>query len=253
MCSINHELKAIFIHIPKTGGLYIKYILEKYYGFTTIEEKNGLPEYFNKNYNNTFEENMLTITHKGIFRYFTMSPYLSYLSNMNNDKWNDYYKFTFVRNPYDRLFSAWKYLKKINLFTKSFKEFAFLNFNDYNYDNLNLNKIYFHSFITEYDHIINKYKLLDINYIGKFENLNNDLIFILHQLGIKEILHMNEIKLNVKINESNIYENNTKIQYYNYYDDTLLNKVNQVFFNDFRFFNYKIYNTQKELILSLNN
>ena len=34
MCSINHEKKAIFFHVPKTGGTYIRENLEKYYGFT---------------------------------------------------------------------------------------------------------------------------------------------------------------------------------------------------------------------------
>ena len=33
MCSINHDKKSIFIHIPKSGGSYICDILRKYYGF----------------------------------------------------------------------------------------------------------------------------------------------------------------------------------------------------------------------------
>ena len=32
MCSINHNLKALFIHIPKNGGSYVAEILSKYYG-----------------------------------------------------------------------------------------------------------------------------------------------------------------------------------------------------------------------------
>ena len=33
MIYINHEKKAIFIHIPKTGGSYIGPTLVRYYGF----------------------------------------------------------------------------------------------------------------------------------------------------------------------------------------------------------------------------
>jgi hypothetical protein len=33
MCSINHEKKAIFIHIPKTAGIYVRSALTKKYNF----------------------------------------------------------------------------------------------------------------------------------------------------------------------------------------------------------------------------
>ena len=33
MCSINHDLKTVFIHVHKTGGTYLSYMLHKYYGF----------------------------------------------------------------------------------------------------------------------------------------------------------------------------------------------------------------------------
>ena len=36
MVSINHDLKAIFIHLPKNGGSSISSILHNHYGFTGI-------------------------------------------------------------------------------------------------------------------------------------------------------------------------------------------------------------------------
>ena len=33
MTSINHDLNMIYIHIPKTAGLYIQHTLEKFYKF----------------------------------------------------------------------------------------------------------------------------------------------------------------------------------------------------------------------------
>ena len=36
MCSVNHELKAIYMHIPKVGGNTVKNILEKFYEFKTM-------------------------------------------------------------------------------------------------------------------------------------------------------------------------------------------------------------------------
>ena len=38
MCSINHNLKAIFIHIPKNGGSYISEILSKNYIHVKIKK-----------------------------------------------------------------------------------------------------------------------------------------------------------------------------------------------------------------------
>ena len=38
MCSINHELKAIYIHIPKNGGLYVEEILENSHFISLIRQ-----------------------------------------------------------------------------------------------------------------------------------------------------------------------------------------------------------------------
>ena len=36
MISINHNLKAIYVHIPKTGGLYVEHILTNVYDFVKL-------------------------------------------------------------------------------------------------------------------------------------------------------------------------------------------------------------------------
>lgn len=51
MCSINHDLKAIFFHVPKNGGLYIETLLNKYYGFKTY--------YFTRKDHNLFNPDAL--------------------------------------------------------------------------------------------------------------------------------------------------------------------------------------------------
>ena len=35
MCLITDDLKCIFIHTPKCGGLFVQKVLEQFYGFTT--------------------------------------------------------------------------------------------------------------------------------------------------------------------------------------------------------------------------
>jgi hypothetical protein len=260
MCSINHDLKAIFIHVPKTGGRYIEYILHKYYGFTIMETKNEIQHFFNDiddiELSNidyilySSKEYPLTISKKGLFRYYSMSEYINKKFNMDNDKWKSYYKFTFVRNPYDRVFSSWKYCVKKKRCFSSFKDYIFTNYKHFenHIDFNNKNYIYLHGFISQYEQLVNKYKRLDINYIGRFENINNDLNIILTHLGIKNILHIDELQNNVKINETNIYINNILAYYYDHYDDSILSKVNDLFFNDFKVFNYKICETTSELL-----
>ena len=53
MCSINHEKKAIFIHIPKTAGMYIRSVLSEYYNFEIYLFKRPDHEIFCKTNLNT--------------------------------------------------------------------------------------------------------------------------------------------------------------------------------------------------------
>ena len=66
---------------------------------------------------------------------------------------------------------------------------------------------YFHTFISQYDHLIdtdtNNNNNININYIGKFENLNKDLITVLHNIGISKIKHTKYLEDNIIINSSN--------------------------------------------------
>jgi len=83
---ISHKYKAIFIHIPKTGGTSIERMLE------IPENKEGL---FNCNPKKA-----------PIYQHFVpvkLQPLIS------DDHWNSYYKFTSVRNPLTRAISDYKF------------------------------------------------------------------------------------------------------------------------------------------------
>ena len=120
MIYINHDKKAIFIHIPKTGGTYIGPTLVKYYGFTSylplIKKKRPDHDlmcnvnYFkpvktgNPTYDNSFFNKIV-----GVLVYCKTSDYLNTHMKMDEEKWNTYHKFCFVRNPFDRTVSGWNY------------------------------------------------------------------------------------------------------------------------------------------------
>jgi len=82
MVSINHDLKAIFIHIPKNGGTYISGVLNQY-GFNSVRVfrtdhedfsefsesnvenlDNFIDSYSNSSFNKFFLKNMLFIIYE---------------------------------------------------------------------------------------------------------------------------------------------------------------------------------------------
>ena len=219
MCSINHDLKAIYIHIHKTGGTTIAINLKKYYGFSNyyLHRPDHATFCFNKtkkkyiNYENRFH---------GVINYYKTSSFINKKMNMTSYKWDTYFKFCFVRNPYDKIVSAWNH---VNRFDIPFKNF------------LNLDKTvndveYMHMFMPQYRSMINEKANTYIDYIGKFENLDEDLEIILKKIGIQKILHDPNKKLNVR--------NHKKFNEY-YEDQETLDKVNMFLKEDFDNLDYE--------------
>jgi hypothetical protein len=229
MCSINHDKKAIFIHIPKTGGTFIRENLEKYYGFKFYVIKRADHDVFcnisklDKERNQVFKDFVANRNH-GILKYAKTSNYINRMINMNREKWKTYKIFCFVRNPYDRLISGWNFLKSKHGISSSFEEFIFK-------ENVVSDFEYIHSFMSQYDNMIDENNKFKINYLGKFENIEEDFKNILLNLGFseEEIKHDKEKK------------NNFTHQSYKELINTqeILDKVNIICQKDFENFFYK--------------
>ncbi len=84
---ISHKHKFVCISITKTGSTSVRYSLDEY---SDIKSQG----HYNKPYFHHVEADQLQ-TH----------------FQEKNWKWDDYFKFTFVRNPYDRLVSWWNYIQ----------------------------------------------------------------------------------------------------------------------------------------------
>lgn len=129
----------------------------------------------------------------------------------------DCFKFTFVRNPYDRFVSVYSMSNR----DVSFEEFIDLVCKTKDYDNLNDIHIKGISRQLSIDG-----ELMKLNFLGKFEDLKLDFWRLCNILGIEPIklLHMN------KTNHKN---------YTNYYTKKLKEKIYQRYKDDFINFGYK--------------
>ena len=227
MCSINHDLKAVFIHVHKTGGTYISYMLHKYYGFKNYYLRRPDHDKFCMNKKKTTKfinyENRI----HGVLAYYRTSPHINQKMNMTPQKWDSYYKFCFIRNPYDKMVSAWFHINRYNIPFKNY-------FNLYERCN---DVEFIHMFMPQVRNIINQKGKIDIQYIGKFENLENDFQTILKNIGIKKIIHDPYKMMNKRDHKP----------YQEYYDQETLEIVNLFMKEDFEKLDYLMINDVGEL------
>lgn len=236
MIYINHNKKAIFLHIPKTGGSYIGPTLVKYYGFTSYLSVivNRRPDHNelcktrliqskqtgNKLYDTSFFNKLV-----GLLIYCKTSDYLNTKMKMDETKWNSYTKFCFIRNPYDRVLSGWKHFNII--LNKNSDLFTYINQNPFT---TNISDIeYGHIFMSQKKQIEDSNGECGVDLIGRFEHLEEDFKTILKRIGFDKILHI-ETKKNV----SNENPNNPIA-----FETKTIKRINELFVEDLELFHYK--------------
>ena len=163
----NDDLKALFVHIPKTAGISIS---------TAI---------FNREVN-----------HKKA----------KYFMAVDRARFDRYFKFTFVRNPWDRMLSTYMFLKAGgkwgNCPHAKWLNRKFLhqhnNFRDFikSLENPKIAKSLTADFMfmPQYKYLCDNDLNIIVNYIGYFENLAEDFSTVCQQIGIKnrQLNHLNK-------------------------------------------------------------
>jgi chondroitin 4-sulfotransferase 11 len=226
MCSINHDLKAIFIHVHKTGGSYIASVLKEYYGFQTYYLKRPDHDTFCLNRRkNPHQKNYENRIH-GVYVYYKTSPHLNAKMNMTPQKWESYYKFAFIRNPYDRIISGWNHMNKQIPFETYVKMKNFVS-----------DMEFIHVFMNQSKHIMNERGQIITNFIGHFETLEEDLDKVLNHLKVFYRIH----------NPYQIVNSHKHLHFSAYYDQETLNNVNLLINDDLKHFDYKKCNSINEL------
>jgi hypothetical protein len=171
---ISHKHKCIFVHIPKAAGTSIENMFLKDLGLD-INNRHSLilGKSNNKNIGTPRVSHLLA------------KEYVEH-SFISQELFDSYFKFSFTRNPYDRIYSSYKYWKFCDYM--SFDTFVLKKLpeiiNDLNYS-------YF--FRTQYDYLYDRNKLL-VDFVGKFENLKTDIQIVLENLSLKHLRleHLNK-------------------------------------------------------------
>ena len=206
---ISHEHKCIFIHIPRTGGSSIEKFFTKKSCFNQSGSLEERDLYFG--YSGPEIKHIVASTAKKLYA----------------DYWDDYFKFSFVRNPWDRMVSMAKYPEfygcTINNESINVSEYL-KKFPEIEIDERSLSANYVGKSLSNSVYL----NLLDepLDFVGKFENLKQDIEFVCDKIGtpVRKFLH--------KIASDHKH-------YTEYYDEETKQIVAEVFAKDIEYFNYK--------------
>ena len=192
------EKKSIFVHIPKCAGVSVNKALFGGLagGHTTLEE---------------------------------------YLNIFDPQSISSYFKFTFVRNPWDRLVSAYHFLEKGG-FGESDKHWfekelrCYSGFEDFVLNWLNKENIWkWHHFRPQYHYILDKRRKVKLDFIGFVENIDEDFSYVRKRIpGSAQLPKSNKSKHS---------------DYLDYYTDELAEIVANVYREDIDLLGYAFDNS----------
>jgi len=189
------ELKCIFVHIPKAAGVSVNREL----------------------FGNLGGAHRTVRTYKRVF-----GPV----------RFKKYFKFTFVRNPYTRLLSAYRFLKRGG-FCDVDKEWAEDNLGQYHSFAEFVDEWLTPESIMTYNHFRPQFMYLcdrsfepEVDFIGRFESIDEDFEKVCQHLNISR-----------KLKKHNLDSEKEK-HWTEFYTDRELEKVYQIYQKDFELFNY---------------
>tara|TARA_R110000824_G_scaffold93267_2_gene225703 strand:- start:1491 stop:1961 length:471 start_codon:yes stop_codon:yes gene_type:complete len=155
------------------------------------------------------------------------------VGHKHQDRCGDYFKFAFVRNPWDRFLSCYFYFKNygireghdvstgkiVNQFS-DFEDFA-CSFKDVRH-------------LIKSSHLKSQTGWIDdrVDFIGRFESLQQDFNAVCDKIGIGP----------TKLSHKNKSEHKP---YYEYYNSNTQSIVGEIYKEDIKFLGYKFYNYEK--------
>ena len=205
---ISHKHKFIFFPIPKTGTHSIRFAVRPY-----LDEQDE--EHVALFHHSKFNIEAFNDRKNGHFSVQEIRPHLS------DEIWNTYYKFCFVRNPFDRFVSTC-FFKNPQIKNNPEMASAFLKL-------IAKKELVKRSFFyqTQLSYVKNEANEIVMDFVGRLENVQSDYENLCSKINIKpQILE----KKNTSIHE----------EYMSYYDEELVQYVIELYYEDFKAFNYSL-------------
>ncbi|MFT7008483.1 MAG: hypothetical protein ACJAXJ_003023 [Colwellia sp.] len=229
---ISHPDKCVFVHIPKAAGQSVEKVFVQRAG---LSWENRAPLLLRPNTDPTMGPPRLA--------HLTAAEYIE-KGYINQAQFNEYFTFSFVRNPWSRLVSEYRYRQ----YPYTFKQFLLEKFpipasDDYT-QTLDL-----------YRHVVPQSQFLFaqtgrqlVDFIGKFEQLDKDFAFVCQTLGmpLQKVPHVNQtlsprLLGSIKRKIQGTYRpSDKKIQHYSeLYDEESYDFVAKLYHQDIALFDYK--------------
>lgn len=227
---ISHKYKFIFLKTNKTAGTSIEIALSKFCGPNDVitpispeDEKirkefgcRGPQNYLSPLWDYTYKD-LTRFFQKGrrVHRFYNHISASEVLAHVGPKLWDNYFKFCFERNPWDRI---------VSLYYWRYKSEPRPTFSD---------------FVASDDPLINKQKGFDlytidghiaVNKICRFENMAEELETIRSQLGIPESLDLPHAKSRFRKNRQS---------YHDYFGEEEKGKIAELFSDEIILLGYE--------------
>lgn len=211
--------RFIFVHIPKTAGTSIEEAVYQYQDFAVTDEN-------------------------------IHQPLIQFREYLTHEEYDDAFKFCFVRNPFDLIYSTWKYWTFNNGLNVSFEDWViwryegrmsdgvkFLEHESYRFNDeasmlSELTISWFMNrvpqtywFVDEYGHILT-------DYIGSFEYLQQDFNEIVNHLKLTDVY----------LPHANVSRHGDERDYRQYYSERTRKIIEDRFALDLAIFGYSFDN-----------
>lgn len=193
---ISHKHKFIFIHIPKCAGSSIR---DHFFDGTKFDWR--IPDY---------EVLYGWCPKRKIHLQHATAKQLLETELISEEIWNSYFKFTFVRNPWDRAYSDYLWIMADRKLKGSFKEYITKTGNfercltDKDHETYRGDHLLPQ---TEFYHTDGKFKM---DFVGRFEKLSEDVAIVNKNIKSLRLFNSHEKKSENRLSHYSLFYTRSK-------------------------------------------